>query len=114
MTMAFKYQVLLCPRPRDLLLVSFNHMDAIKEFVKDTACILAQVDETYRQLIEMYAPLASGEFQLIRQTLLIFFQDMHIRVSIFLKDKVQNSNGRFALPVSGPVPHGTQIPSWIR
>uniref|UniRef100_A0A3Q2Z2L7 Organic solute carrier partner 1 n=1 Tax=Hippocampus comes TaxID=109280 RepID=A0A3Q2Z2L7_HIPCM len=82
MTMAFKYQVLLCPRPRDLLLVSFNHMDAIKEFVKDTACILAQVDETYRQLIEMYAPLASGEFQLIRQTLLIFFQDMHIRVSV--------------------------------
>ncbi|XP_051921927.1 protein OSCP1 isoform X2 [Hippocampus zosterae] len=114
MTMAFKYQVLLCPRPRDLLLVSFNHMDAIKEFVKDTACILAQVDETYRQLIEMYTPLASGEFQLIRQTLLIFFQDMHIRVSIFLKDKVQNSNGRFALPISGPVPHGTQVPSWIR
>lgn len=53
MTMAFKYQVVLCPRPRDLLLISFNHMDAIKEFVKDTACILAQVDETYRQLIEV-------------------------------------------------------------
>ncbi|XP_077384067.1 protein OSCP1 isoform X2 [Festucalex cinctus] len=114
MTMAFKYQVLLCPRPRDLLLVSFNHMDAIKEFVKDTPCILGQVDETYQQLIEMYIPLPSGELQLIRQTLLIFFQDMHIRVSIFLKDKVQNSNGRFVLPISGPVPYGTQIPSIIR
>ncbi|XP_061814498.2 protein OSCP1 [Nerophis lumbriciformis] len=114
MTMAFKYQVLLCPRPKDILLVSFNHMDAIKEFVKDTACILSQVDETYQQLIEMYTPLPSGEFQLIRQTLLIFFQDMHIRVSIFLKDKVQNSNGRFVLPISGPVPHGTQTPGLIR
>ncbi|XP_077431793.1 protein OSCP1 isoform X1 [Vanacampus margaritifer] len=138
MTMAFKYQVLLCPRPRDLLLVTFNHMDAIKEFVKDTPCILAQVDETYQQLIEvhqhfvrwefglfslegnvvssfqMYTLLPSGELQLIRQTLLIFFQDMHIRVSIFLKDKVQNSNGRFVLPISGPVPHGTQIPILIR
>ncbi|XP_037129519.1 protein OSCP1 [Syngnathus acus] len=114
MTMAFKYQVLLCPRPRDILLVTFNHMDAIREFVKDTPCILAQVDETYRQLMEMYTLLPSGEFQLIRQTLLIFFQDMHIRVSIFLKDKVQNSNGRFVLPISGPVPHGTQIPGLIR
>lgn len=114
MTMAFKYQVLLCPRPKDILLVSFNHMDAIKDFVKDTPSILSQVDETYRQLIEMYTPLSSGEFQLIRQTLLIFFQDMHIRVSIFLKDKVQNSNGRFVLPTSGPVPHGTQVPGLIR
>ncbi|RXM96753.1 Protein OSCP1 [Acipenser ruthenus] len=35
-------------------------------------------------------------------------------VSIFLKDKVQNSNGRFVLPTSGPVPYGTQIPGLIR
>lgn len=36
------------------------------------------------------------------------------QVSIFLKDKVQNSNGRFVLPTSGPVPHGTQVPGLIR
>lgn len=54
MTMAFKYQVLLCPRPKDILLVSFNHMDAIKDFVKDTPSILSQVDETYQQLIEVW------------------------------------------------------------
>ncbi|XP_028675070.1 protein OSCP1 isoform X2 [Erpetoichthys calabaricus] len=114
MTMAFKYQVLLCPRPKDILLVSFNHMDAIKEFIRDSPSILNQVDETFRQLIEIYSCLPAGEFQLIRQTLLIFFQDMHIRVSIFLKDKVQNSNGRFVLPTSGPVPCGTEIPGLIR
>ncbi|XP_078537331.1 protein OSCP1 isoform X2 [Lissotriton helveticus] len=114
MTMAFKYQVLLCPRPKDILLVTFNHMDAIKDFIRDSPSILNQVDETFRQLIEMYNCLPAGEFQLIRQTLLIFFQDMHIRVSIFLKDKVQNSNGRFVLPTSGPVPWGTEVPGLIR
>nr|DBA33650.1 TPA: hypothetical protein GDO54_001299 [Pyxicephalus adspersus] len=108
MTMAFKYQVLLCPRPKDILLVTFNHMDAIKDFIRDSPSILNQVDET------MYNCLPAGEFQLIRQTLLIFFQDMHIRVSIFLKDKVQNSNGRFVLPTSGPVPWGTEVPGLIR
>ncbi|XP_042201441.1 protein OSCP1 isoform X2 [Callorhinchus milii] len=114
MTMAFKYQVLLCPRPKDILLVTFNHMDAIKEFVHDSPSILNQVEETFRQLVESYSSLPAGEFQLIRQTLLIFFQDMHIRVSIFLKDKVQNSNGRFVLPVFGPVPWGTEVPGLIR
>ncbi|NWR21236.1 OSCP1 protein, partial [Emberiza fucata] len=114
MTMAFKYQVLLCPRPRDILLVTFNHLDAIKDFISDSPGILNQVDETFRRLIETYNPLSDGEFQLIRQTLLIFFQDMHIRVSIFLKDKVQNSNGRFVLPISGPVPWGTEVPGLIR
>ncbi|XP_029475530.1 protein OSCP1 isoform X2 [Rhinatrema bivittatum] len=114
MTMAFKYQVLLCPRPKDVLLVTFNHMDAIKDFVRDSPSILNQVDETFRQLIDLYSCLPAGEFQLIRQTLLIFFQDVHIRVSIFLKDKVQNSNGRFVLPICGPVPWGTEVPGLIR
>ncbi|XP_010624122.1 protein OSCP1 isoform X2 [Fukomys damarensis] len=114
MTMAFKYQVLLCPRPKDVLLVTFNHLDAIKGFIQDSPTILHQVDETFRQLTEVYGALSAGEFRLIRQTLLLFFQDLHIRVSIFLKDRVQNSNGRFVLPVSGPVPWGTEVPGLIR
>ena len=36
------------------------------------------------------------------------------QVSIFLKDKVQNSNGRFVLPVAGAVPYGAEIPGSIR
>ncbi|KAM4872418.1 protein OSCP1 isoform 3-T3 [Thomomys bottae] len=99
---------------KDVLLVTFNHLDAIKGFIQDSPTILHQVDETLQQLTETYGALSAGEFQLIRQTLLIFFQDLHIRVSTFLKDKVQNSNGRFVLPVSGPVPWGTQVPGLIR
>ncbi|XP_070619782.1 protein OSCP1 [Erythrolamprus reginae] len=114
MTMAFKYQLLLCPRPKDLLLITFNHLDAIKDFVYESPKILNQIDVTVRKFIDTYALLSAGELQLVRQTLLIFFQDIHIRVSILLKDKVQNSNGHFVLPTSGPVPWGTEIPGLIR
>ncbi|KAM5267278.1 protein OSCP1 isoform 1-T1 [Hipposideros larvatus] len=114
MTMALKYQVLLCPRPKDVLLVTFNHLDAIKGFIQDAPALLHLVDETFRQLLDIYGGLPAGEFHLIRQTLLTFFQDLHIRVSVFLKDRVQNSNGRFVLPVSGPVPWGTEVPGLIR
>jgi hypothetical protein len=31
--------------------------------------------------LQVYGKLSEGEFQLIRQTLLNFFQDLHIRVS---------------------------------
>ncbi|XP_070778131.1 protein OSCP1a [Enoplosus armatus] len=114
MVMAFKYQVFLCPRPKDLLLISYNHIDTIRELVKDTPVVVNQVDETHRKIIEVYSSLSEGELQLLRQTLLIFFQDMHVRVSLFLKNQVQNPNGRFALTTSGPVPHGVDVPGLIR
>ncbi|XP_033951034.1 protein OSCP1a [Pseudochaenichthys georgianus] len=114
MVMAFKYQIFLCPRPKDLLLITYNHIDTIRELVKDTPVVVNQVDETHRKIIEVYSSLPEGEFQLLRQTLLIFFQDMHVRVSLFLKIQVQNPNGRFALSTSGPVPHGIDVPGLIR
>ncbi|KAK9526576.1 hypothetical protein VZT92_015266 [Zoarces viviparus] len=114
MVMAFKYQVFLCPRPKDLLLITYNHIDTIRGFVRHTPVVVNQVDETHRKIIEVYSSLPEGEFQLLRQTLLIFFQDMHVRVSLFLKNKVQNPNGRFALSASGPVPHGIDVPGLIR
>ncbi|EDO33556.1 predicted protein [Nematostella vectensis] len=114
MTMAFKYQVSLCLRPSDVLLVTYNHMDAIRGFVSDNPAISAQVENVYKHLYETYADLTMGQFQIIRQTLLTFFQDMHIRVSIFLKDKVQTANGKFVLPTDGPVPWDTEVPGAIR
>lgn len=87
--------------------------------------------------------MTEGEFQLLRQTLLIFFQEMHVRVSpllflalvheiksplllnhhrvysliqvsLFLKNQVQKPNGHFFLSTSGPVPHGGNVPGLIR
>ncbi|XP_051991414.1 protein OSCP1-like [Xyrauchen texanus] len=114
MTMAFKYQIIRCPRPRDLLLITFNHTDTIKELVRDNPSLVNQINEAQRQLIEEYIPLSDGEFQLIRHTLLFRFQDMQIRISIFLKENIQNLNGHFVLPTSGPVPHGFEVPGLIR
>ncbi|KAF4081672.1 hypothetical protein AMELA_G00163850 [Ameiurus melas] len=114
MTMAFKYQIALCPRPRDLLLISFNHIDGVRELVKDNPRLVNLINEAQRLIIEMYTPLSDGEFQLIRQTLLAFFQDMHVRVSILLKENLQNADGSFVIPTSGPVPHGSEVPGLIR
>ncbi|XP_031320646.1 protein OSCP1 isoform X2 [Camelus dromedarius] len=108
MTMAFKYQVLLCPRPRDVLLVTFNHLDAIKGFIQDSPTILHQVDETFRQLTETYGGLSAGEFQMIRQTLLSFFQDLHIRVKCFWKEGQETCHSGCLLGVGATWMTGVQ------
>uniref|UniRef100_A0A665W766 Organic solute carrier partner 1a n=1 Tax=Echeneis naucrates TaxID=173247 RepID=A0A665W766_ECHNA len=108
MVMAFKYQVFLCPRPKDLLLISYNHLDTVREFVKNTPAVVNQVDETHRKIIEKtvtnqtLTPPSSTNFVFASQ------------VSLFLKNQVQNANGRFALSTSGPVPHGIDVPGLIR
>lgn len=53
MVMAFKYQVFLCPRPKDLLLISYNHIDAVRELAKDTPAVVNHVDETHRRIMEV-------------------------------------------------------------
>lgn len=53
MTMAFKYQISLSLRPSDVLLVTLNHMDAIRVFVEDNPNIRQQVDNVYRFLIQV-------------------------------------------------------------
>jgi hypothetical protein len=43
------------------------------------------------------------ELQLVRHSMLNFFQDLKIKVSVFLKEKVQNWNGTYILFGEGPV-----------
>lgn len=62
MIMAFKYQVFLCPRPKDLLLISYNHIDAIRELVKDTPAVVNHVDETHRRVVEVRLKRVPGPF----------------------------------------------------
>uniref|UniRef100_A0A3B4ARK8 Organic solute carrier partner 1a n=1 Tax=Periophthalmus magnuspinnatus TaxID=409849 RepID=A0A3B4ARK8_9GOBI len=112
--MTLKYQVILCSAQRDLLLISYNHLDSTKRLVQDTPGVLNQVHEAHRRVIEAYTRLPPGELQLLRQTLLNFCEDFHIRVSLFLKSQIQNPNGRFVLATSGPVPQGVEVPGLIR
>lgn len=65
MVMAFKYQVFLCPRPKDLLLITYNHIDTIREFVQHTPVVVNQVDETHRKVIEVYREQLSHHQPLI-------------------------------------------------
>jgi len=114
MTMAVKYQLTMTKRPADILLVTLNHFDTVFDFVKDNATCRGLMEDFYKRFSQTYSNLNLGELQTLRQAQLNFFQDMHIRVSIFLKEKVQNQDGGFVFEKGGAVPHETEIPGTIR
>lgn len=114
MTMAVKFQLSMGKRPEEMLMITLNHFDTIYEFVKDNATCRSLMEDFYKLFLMSYTNMTPGELQLVRHTLLNFFQDMHIRVSIFLKDRVQNQDGFFVYEKGGPVPHDSEIPGTIR
>lgn len=114
MAMAVKYQVLLCKQPEDVILVTLNHLDAIREFVSSSEEHVAMVNSAARTFTDFYSRLTPAQFLLLRSTLLNIFQDTHKRVSIFLKHSAQLPNGRFVIPTGGTVPHGFDVPGTIK
>ena len=46
-------KVSLCLRPSDVLLVTYNHMDAIRSFACDNPAISSQVENVYKLLYEV-------------------------------------------------------------
>lgn len=114
MTMVFKYQVYMCPTPHDLLYVTLNHLDSIRRFVASSPVTSYLVDTTHSKLITTYGRLPSHEMQLLRFSILNFFQDLKIRVSVFLKEQLQHPNGIFVSTHGGPIPHGIEIPGVIK
>jgi len=113
MIMAVKYQICLSPKPKDILHVTLNHLDAIKGYCSDSQSTLELLNGTNKRIERTYFHMNEGEMQLVRQTLLGSFQDLRIKVSIFLKEKLQNWNGSFIYPNGGVVPPGTPLPGTI-
>lgn len=51
--MAFKYQVSLVLRPKDILLITLNHVDALKSSTEDSDNVWKQVEHVCEKLVEV-------------------------------------------------------------
>merc|ERR1712186_130173 len=50
----------------------------------------------------------------MRQALCTFFQDRKVKVSLFLHDQTQNSDGSIVVPSGGTLPTGALTPGTVR
>lgn len=116
MTMGFKYQLVSCSHPRELVDVTLNHLDSIRASVENSQQTLEQIDPAIAQIIKFCKEISSAEFAQIRQTLASFFQDKRIKVSLFLQDGIQNSDGTITLVPRTPSlgDNCVEVPGTIR
>ncbi|UJR14606.1 hypothetical protein I4U23_001601 [Adineta vaga] len=113
MTMSVKFQIMLCPCASDIMKVTYNHVNSMRKLVRSSA-VLDLLDKAFIAFNKQYERLNDVEWFLIRDTILFYFQDIHIRVSIFLRENLQNQQGQFIMSTDGIVPTGFQPPGEIR
>lgn len=113
MTMGFKYQMLACSFPQELLHVTLNHLYQLRAKVEDAGPVVALVDEVIALTNDKYATMSPLDFAGLKQTLCRFFADKRVKVSLFLQDGLQKNDGTLTLGYSGPLPPGNEIPGRI-
>eukprot|EP00743_Colponemidia_sp_Colp-15_P001693 GILK01001849.1.p1 GENE.GILK01001849.1~~GILK01001849.1.p1 ORF type:complete len:405 (-),score=65.54 GILK01001849.1:127-1290(-) len=113
MTMGFKYQIVSCNYPEELLQVTLNHLDSLKAIVK-SGPVFGLLEHAFHTTVERYQNMSQGDFSLLRQCLCLFFQGRRVKVSLFLQDGLQNLDGSMVVNTTGPVPPQTEMPGAVR
>ena len=113
MTMGFKYQMLACSYPQELLHVTLNHLYQLRAKIEDSEPVAALVDDVIGLTNEKYAPMTPFDFAGLKQTLCRFFTDKRVKVSLFLQDGLQKNDGTITLNYAGPLPPGAERPGVI-
>ncbi|CAK0901633.1 unnamed protein product [Prorocentrum cordatum] len=93
MTMGFKYQILSCAEPQQLVEITQNHLENLHRLVGATPQLPELLNECVRQVQLSYQHMPLADMNAMRQMLCTFFQDRKVKVALFLNDKSQNSDG---------------------
>eukprot|EP00736_Rhodelphis_marinus_P014211 Rmarinus@m.6252 len=113
MTMGFKYQLVCCAYPEELLKCTQNHLLALLELIDEEA-VQASVNQAMSRLTSFYSELPLGDMMLLRQSLCRFVHDRRVKVSLFLQDGIQNQDGSIVLPKQSPLPPRVEAPGTLR
>lgn len=114
MCMGVKHQTVCCTAPNELLQVTLNHLDNILLMVPQQATAHQLASHARSLLLARYSSYSVGQYATVRQELASFFQDRRVKVSLFLQDGVQHSEGTFVMSHTGRLPAGADSPGLVR
>ncbi|CAD5221761.1 unnamed protein product [Bursaphelenchus xylophilus] len=97
MTMVVKHQMMSIDEPKQIIDVTVNHLEGIKEILGHHPEISPQIEFAQTTFINSFSDIETWEMALIRYALLNYFQDSHMKMGEMLRAGVQLENGRFVL-----------------
>jgi len=112
MTTGFKYQIISCQSGAELMDVTQNHLNSLRNSI--SADVIPLLDSASKLTHRTYGSLTPGSMALLRQTLLRNLQDKRVKVSPFLLDGIQNTDSSMVLQIAGGLPPGVQVPGQVR
>ncbi|EFN81721.1 Protein OSCP1 [Harpegnathos saltator] len=94
MIMMVKYQLTAATGPREVILITLNHIDAMRDMVSD---VNAQkcVTLVHQMIVDFYGCLTFDDVWSARQSCLKELEPYNIRVSILLRRGLQNEDASF-------------------
>lgn len=97
MTMGFKFQLVSCRSPQEVLTVTLTHLVTVKSYLTDPV-IISLVDNFENALRSHFGAFTVGEWHALRQALHRFLSDKRVKVSLFLQEGIQHADGKIKLP----------------
>lgn len=104
MLMGLKHQVVTLKRPRELLDITYNHLDTMVAMLSHSQELKTVCQGQVRQLLktkelirQTFNPSSDYTFTLLRADILSFLQNKQVKVSIFLQSSIQDNSGQFIL-----------------
>lgn len=113
MTMGAKYQVLAVNSARQLEDVTLTHLEALRKIVQRQS-VISLIDSAIGQARDLFASFSPSDWVILRQSLCRFFQDKRVKVSLFLHNDIQSSDGSIVCHHTGPLGVGCEKPGTIR
>jgi hypothetical protein len=114
MTMGVKYQLLQAAAPIQYLQVTLRHLEGLDKLVGNNMDVKALLQNAMTRCIQLYSTLTYGDWLLCQQTLLQFFYGKRVKVSLFLQQNMQSTNGMLILSNKGNLPYQMERPGQIR
>uniref|UniRef100_A0AAF5PQW0 Protein OSCP1 n=1 Tax=Wuchereria bancrofti TaxID=6293 RepID=A0AAF5PQW0_WUCBA len=116
MTMTYKYQLQLCNGPENIVFITLNHFDCVREILRDDEKLNQFLDVAHRMVIITYHKIPLWEQAMIRSCLLNFFQDLRVNISLFVRENKQTDEGYFILfpETNYQLPYNGKPPGMIK
>eukprot|EP01016_Furgasonia_blochmanni_P015712 TRINITY_DN1871_c0_g1_i15.p1 TRINITY_DN1871_c0_g1~~TRINITY_DN1871_c0_g1_i15.p1 ORF type:complete len:332 (+),score=37.20 TRINITY_DN1871_c0_g1_i15:239-1234(+) len=100
MIMGLKYQVIASKSPQEIYQITLNHINNVTAMV-DEQDVIKLLEVAKKTLISKYSKFTMFDYIILRQELLGFLQDRHVRVSLLMQEQFQNNDGSMVISTDG-------------
>jgi hypothetical protein len=114
MFMGLKYQILSSSCPQHFIQITLNHLHLIRAMVSTSVEVTDLITSTIDEVVNLYSNFTNGQWNMLKFTLMRFFQGKRVKVSLFLQQSMQLQTGVLVFPIEGKLPYGTEIPGTIK